>query len=328
MKTATFSKKFSIRFILLLSIIVCSNLSFIAEGNPNPVSVSTKITPDTFTIGDIATYEIIVQHDPDIEPSPPDIEPPKGLDLIEQGQEKPNKVNGQTISKYWYKLRVDDTGKLTIPSTQVNFIAPDRKQSGKQIQGTILAPEVGLEVQSLLDMPGNQDGIRDIKPLEEYPLPWLSYFWQALAVITFSGLLYYLWRRWKSRPMSLNIPAPNPELTPEQQAFKELEVLKNKGWLKIGRTQDYFFELSEIFRRYLENRYRFPAQEWTTEEITAHFKHFTSLSESLKLKARSILKHTDRVKFAKAEHAEDEMPSIINFIHEAQPSAQQTESQS
>ena len=327
MKTVTFIKKFSIAIILLLTILVVANSS-IAEDNPNPVSVSTQVTPDTFTIGDIATYEITVQHDPDIKPSPPDIEPPKGLELIEQGEYEPNKTNGQTINKYWYKFRVDDTGKLTIPSIQVNFIAPDQKQPENQIQGTILAPEVELEVQSLLDMPGTQDGIRDIKPLEEYPLPWLSYFWQALAVIAVSGLLYFLWKRWKSRPMSLNIPAPDPELTPEQLAFKELEALKKKEWLQIGRTQEYFFELSEIFRRYLENRYRFPAQEWTTEEITAHFKHLNSLSDNLKLKARNILKHTDRVKFAKEVQTEDEMPSIINFIDEAQPSSHQAESQS
>ena len=102
-------------------------------------------------------------------------------------------------------------------------------------------------------------------------------------------------------------------------ALKELETLKSKEWLKIGRTQEHFFELSEIFRRYLENRYEFPAQEWTTEEITAYFKHFHSLSDNLKLKARSILTQTDRVKFAKAEQAVDEMQSIVNFIKEAKP---------
>ncbi|MZH03156.1 MAG: protein BatD, partial [Nitrospinae bacterium] len=305
--------KFSIGFFLLLAVLVCSNSFSTSDEVSNPISVSTRVTPETFTLGDIATYTITIQHDPDIRPVAPEIVPPEGLEFIEQGVNPP--VNGQTVHEYWYKLRVDDTGKLTIPATQVTFEAPDQK--GKSVQGTILAPEVSFEVQSLLSIPGSPEGIHDIKPLEEYPLPWLDYLWMALAGLALIALLYLLWRKWKSRPVSLNIPAP--ALTPEQLALKELEALKNKEWLQIGRTQEHFFELSEIFRRYLENRYQFPAREWTTEEITAHFKSFPSLSDNQKLKARSILTQTDRVKFAKAEQAVDEMQSIINFIQEATP---------
>ena len=140
-------------------------------------------------------------------------------------------------------------------------------------------------MKSLLSIPGSPEGIYDIKPLEEYPLPWLNYFWIAIATLALLGLLCLLWFKWKFTASTLNLSATVLALTPEQLAFKELETLKNKEWLQIGRTQDYFFELSEIFRRYLENRYQFPAREWTTEEISEHFKYFSSLSENLKLQA-------------------------------------------
>lgn len=319
MKNVTVTAKLSIECFLFLAVLFCTHSFSIAEETSNPVSVSTSVSPDTFTLGDIATYSITVQHDPDIRPAPPVIEPPKGLEFIEQGENTPQQINGQTVQEYWYKFRIDDTGKLTLPSVQITFNAPDQK--GKDIQGTILAPKVSFEVQSLLSIPGNPDGIHDIKPLEEYPLPWLNYFWMALAGLVLLALLYFLWCKWKSRPFSLNLPPPVPAMTAEQLAFEELETLKNKEWLNIGRTQEHFFELSEIFRRYLENRYQFPAREWTTEEITAHFKNLPSLSDNLKLKARSILTQTDRVKFAKAEQAVDEMSYIINFIEEARPPA-------
>ena len=319
MKTVTIAAKLSIGSFLLLVVLFCSNSFSIAEETSNPVSISTRVSPDTFTLGDIATYSITVQHDPDIQPAAPVIEPPKGLEFIEKGESTPQGISKQTVHEYWYKFRIDDTGKLTLPSVQVAFNAPD--QNGKNIKGTIQAPEVSFEVQSLLSIPGNPEGIHDIKPLEEYPLPWLDYFWMALAVLALLAFLYFLWCKWKSRPLSLNLPPPAPALSAEQLALEELETLKNKEWLQIGRTQEHFFELSEIFRRYLENRYQFPAREWTTEEITAHFKHFPNLSDNLKLKARSILTQTDRVKFAKAEQAVDEMQSIINFIQEARPPA-------
>ena len=302
---------------LLLAVLVFSSSSSIAD--EVPISVSTRVSPDTFTLGDIATYTIIVQHDTDIFPVAPEIEPPEGLEFIEEGENTPQQINGQTVHEYWYKLRVDETGNLTLPSVQVTFTAPDQMNTGKNIQGTIQAPEMSFKVHSLLSIPGSPEGIHDIKPLEEYPLPWMDYFWMALVGLALLVFLYILWRRWKSRPVSLNLPAPTPALSAEQLALEELEALKNKQWLQIGRTQEHFFELSETFRRYLENRYQFPAREWTTEEITAHFKSFPSLSENLKLKARSILTQTDRVKFAKAQKAVDEMQSIINFIQEAQP---------
>ncbi len=325
MKTVTTATKLFKGSFLLLAVLFCSNSFSIAEETSNPVSVNTRVSPDTFTLGDIATYSITVQHDPDIQPVAPVIEPPEGLEFIEKGEITPQGTSGQTVHEYWYKFRIDDTGKITLPAVQVAFKAPDQK--GKNIKGTIQAPEVSFEVQSLLSIPVSPEGIHDIKPLEEYPLPWLNYFWMALAVLALLALFYFLWCKWKSRPFSLDLPSPAPTLTAEQLALEELEALKNKEWLQIGRTQEHFFELSEIFRRYLENRYQFPAREWTTEEITAHFKHFPSLSDNLKLKARSILTQTDRVKFAKAEQTVDEMQSIINFIQEARPPVPEVENQ-
>ena len=88
---------------------------------------------------------------------------------------------------------------------------------------------------------------------------------------------------------------------------------------EAGSHQRSFFELSEIFRRYLENRYDFPAQEWTTEEITSHFKNFSDLSERQKLQTRTLLVKIDKVKFAKAQTHDDPIDSVIQFIKEASP---------
>ena len=89
----------------------------------------------------------------------------------------------------------------------------------------------------------------------------------------------------------------------------------------MGRIRDHFFELSEIFRRYLENRYLFPAQEWTTEEISYHFKNFSDLSDNQKLKAISILSESDKIKFAKANVKThyDLIEPVTGFIKDTTP---------
>ena len=295
-------------------------LPLFAEEAATPITVTTHISPNTFTLGDNAIYTITIQHDPDIRPLAPNIAPPKGLDLIDKGENPPQIVNKQIIHEYWYKLQVDAIGTLTLPSIAVAFAAPNPKEPGTTIQGTLQAPEVSLQVESLLSIPGNPEGLHDIKPLEDIPPPWRQYLWRGLAALALLGGLYYIWRQWKNRRLSGARSIQAPILTAEQLAFKELKILSDKNWLQIGRVQDHFFELSEIFRRYLENRYQFPAREWTTEEITNHFKKFPVLSENLKHQARFILAQTDRIKFAKAERVEgyDEMQAVINFIEEAQ----------
>ena len=189
-------------------------------------------------------------------------------------------------------------------------------QNKNSIRGKILTPEINMEVQSLLKLQGNSSDLKDIKPLADIQAPWSHYFWKALAILCLLVLAYTLWKKWKkksdSKPENISI------LTAEQQAMKELQNLEKRGWIKLGRVRDHFFELSEIFRRYLENRYFFPAQEWTTEEIIYHFKNFSDLSGSQKMEAISILSESDKIKFAKAEVDShyDLIDPVTRFIKE------------
>ena len=318
MKKVTRSRKYLVGAFFLIALLFSFVPLTIAD--KAPVSVTTRISPDTFTLGDIATYTISVQHDPDIHPAAPELTPPKGLEFIEKGENSPQPINGQTVHEYWYKFRVDDTGTLTFPATPVLFNAPAPNEKGKTIQGTILTTESSLQVQSLLAIPGREKGIHDIKPLEEFPTPWTHYFWITLGGLALLVVCYLLWRKWKSRTSNAQTgQSVAPALTPEERAFKDIQTLKEKKLLQIGRIQDHYFEVSEIFRRYLESRYKFPAQEWTTEEITAHFKYFPDINDNLKLQARAILTETDRIKFATAERVEgqDELQSVISFVLEA-----------
>ena len=280
-----------------------------------PVSIDAQIDISQPTLGDIATYSITVTHDPDIVLHMPKYVIPEGLENVENGKENPKKINKQITQEFWLKLRIDKIGPITLPPIPVWFDAPD---SNKQIvRGKIMSPEVNFEVQSLLQLEENASDIKDIKPIANIKAPWTQYIWMALAVLCLLALGYWLWKKWQNKPT----PKSNPDfaLTAEEKAMQELNELQTRGWMKLGRIRDHFFELSEIFRRYLENRYDFPAQEWTTEEITSHFKNFSDLSERQKLQTRTLLVKIDKVKFAKAQTHDDPIDSVIQFIKEASP---------
>jgi hypothetical protein len=237
------------------------------------------------------------------------------LENVENGKENPKKINKQITQEFWLKLRIDKIGPITLPPIPVWFDAPD---SNKQIvRGKIMSPEVSFEVQSLLQLEENASDIKDIKPIANIKAPWTHYIWKAMAILCLLALGYWLWKKWqnKSTPKS----EPDFALTAEEKAMKELNKLQTRDWMKLGRIRDHFFELSEIFRRYLENRYDFPAQEWTTEEITTYFKNFSDLSESQKLQTRTLLIEIDKVKFAKAQAHNDPIDSVMHFIKEASP---------
>ena len=280
-----------------------------------PVSIDAQIDISQPTLGDIATYSITVTHDPDIVPHMPEYLIPEGLENIENGKENPKKINKQITQEFWLKLRIDKIGPITLPPIPVWFDAPD---SNKQIvRGKIMSPEVSFEVQSLLQLEENASDIKDIKPIANIKASWIHYIWKAMAILCLLALGYWLWKKWqnKSTPKSETDFA----LTAEEKAMKELNKLQTRDWMKLGRIRDHFFELSEIFRRYLENRYDFPAQEWTTEEITTYFKNFSDLSESQKLQTRTLLIEIDKVKFAKAQAHNDPIDSVMHFIKEASP---------
>ena len=314
------SSKYALLF-LLAYLFQLINTTAAWTNAADPVSIKTQVDITQPTLGDILIYSIRVNHDSDIVIHTPEYVIPEGFEKVGTGKKIPRKVNNQTAQEFWLKLRVDKTGLLTIPAIPLGFDAPD--QNNKIVKGKIMTAEVNVDVQSLLQLEGKTSDIKDIKPIFYIKAPWVHYIWKALGVLCLLALAYFIWKNWQKKadeklePLTL--------LTAEQKALKELQKLKSRELMELGLIREHFFELSEIFRRYMENRYRFPAQEWTTEEIISHFKGLSDLNEKQKLQARTILTESDKVKFAKAEVEMnyDPIEPVIHFIKEATPPIQQ-----
>ena len=314
------SSKYALLF-LLAYLFQLINTPAAWTNSADPVSIKTQVDITQPTLGDILIYSIRVNHDSDIVIHTPEYVIPEGFEKVGTGKKIPRKVNNQTAQEFWLKLRVDKTGLLTIPAIPLGFDAPD--QNNKIVKGKIMTAEVNVDVQSLLQLEGKTSDIKDIKPIFYIKAPWVHYIWKALGVLCLLALAYFICKNWQKKADEKLEPLIL--LTAEQKALKELQELKSRELMKLGLIREHFFELSEIFRRYMENRYRFPAQEWTTEEIISHFKDFSGLNEKQKLQARTILTESDKVKFAKAEVEMnyDPIEPVIHFIKEATPPIQQ-----
>ena len=287
-----------------------------AQGlDPSPISVEVHVAPAQATIGDVITYSIRVRHDSSIEPLPPEFTPPVGLESIDQGNRKLPPKKNRMEQEFWFRLRADQVGSFAFPSIAFPFKAKKGGKDGEIIPGQIATPKAELEVQSILHLHGEPTDIRDIKPLEDIGRNWLPWILGTMAFLLALALAIFLYRRRNQLSRAPSPPVPE-NLSPQEAAIRQLVILKNKEYLKKGMIREYFFELSEIFRRYLGARFHFQALDWTTEEIKDHILKTESFEPRFIERVGVILEQTDLVKFAKATATNGEllMEEIIIFI--------------
>jgi hypothetical protein len=163
--------------------------------------------------------------------------------------------------------------------------------------------------------------IKAIKPPLEAPLtfreilPWLLI---ALAVAAIFLLTVYIIRRRKKNKPLFRI-RPRIILPPHVVAMNDLESLKGKKLWQAGKVKDYYTELTDIIRVYIEDRFQVPAVEMTTDEILEGMKKTETSKESIK-KLSGTLRLADLVKFAREKPLpldnDNSMSDCISFVRE------------
>ena len=145
----------------------------------------------------------------------------------------------------------------------------------------------------------------DIKPPIDTPFTfkefWKRFGWIiiiALAVILATILIIiFVVRASKDKPL---IRKPEKPKEPAHIiAFRELDKLKAKKLWQSGKEKQYYSELTEIIREYLENRYHIMTFELTSHELLDSIKSRKLLKGELFDKLSQTLSVADLAKFAK-----------------------------
>lgn len=137
--------------------------------------------------------------------------------------------------------------------------------------------------------------IRDIKgPVGLYNLTYIYIVLAIIVVIILIVLIIRLLKKRKKPQEIITPPRPAHEI-----ACEALRELMSRDYLKTGKVREYYFELSDIVRHYIEARFQLKAPEMTTEEFLATLKYSGLLNNEQKGDMRDFLSHCDMVKFAK-----------------------------
>jgi len=120
----------------------------------------------------------------------------------------------------------------------------------------------------------------------------------------------YVYRKIKRKEPIIKLPQ-KPADPPHIVALHELDILKEKKLWQSNHIKRYHSELTEIIRKYIENRFGIPALEMTSYEILDAVHNEKYIPENIHLNLRQMLTLADLVKFAKVLPLPDENDTSI-----------------
>ena len=140
--------------------------------------------------------------------------------------------------------------------------------------------------------------MKDIKPPVDFPANYFLLITIAVLILL-AGLLFlarFLLKRRRAGKSRVDLEPPKPA---DQIALEALRTLQEKNLPGQGMIKQYYSELSDIIRCYIEGRFDIKAPEMTTEEFLVYLRESNILSGQHKNLLREFLNLCDIVKFAK-----------------------------
>jgi len=215
----------------------------------------------------------------------------KGLEVIDST--RIDTIKNSLIRRYI--LTGFDSGAFYIPQQQI-FV---KNQAFLTDSLLINIATIAIDTTKLKKFP-----IKSIKK-EPYTFDdFRIYIYLILAILAIIGFWIY-WFVIKKRKETEDAPTYRT-LPPFEEAILRLNELDEKLLWQNNKIKEYYSELTEIVRGYIERELKVPALENTTDEVLAMIKDFKNADsietskETIK-KLKDLLQEADLVKFAKSK---------------------------
>jgi hypothetical protein len=215
----------------------------------------------------------------------------KGLEIIDST--RIDTIKNSLIRRYI--LTGFDSGAFYIPQQQI-FV---KNQAFLTDSLLINIATIAIDTLKVKKFP-----IKSIKK-EPYTFDdFRIYIYLILAILAIIGFWIY-WFVIRKRKETEDAPTYRT-LPPFEEAILRLNELDEKLLWQNNKIKEYYSELTEIVRGYIERELKVPALENTTDEVLAMIKDFKNADsietskETIK-KLKDLLQEADLVKFAKSK---------------------------
>ncbi len=290
-------------FILITSIFFMSNAGLSQSGS---ISIETSVDTTTAYIGNRILLEIKMLHPQNTSFILPKLDKKLGdFIILDQNLYGPDEIDNHYQSQWQFNLTVFDTGLIVIPSIKIQaFTAPDTSNIL-----TFYTDSLFINILSVL--PGDAQAPRDIKapfPIRKF-IPWDIVIFVLALLLIITGWFFYQ-RHWKKTHPVIRYDEKYLE-PPHVIAIKKLNSLKKKEQLSAEEKKNYYSDLSEIIREYLERRYFIRALEMSSFEINEVFSKIQPNTEIQSI-LTSLFNELDLVKFAKFIPEDENIEKVWN----------------
>lgn len=306
------------QFMRYAVILLFIALAFEGRAQKNP-SVSSGVDTTFIKIGEQIKFRVTVEADSAAQVIFPEGQTFSPLETVEAFATDTTRKKDRMLLQKIYALTQFDSGAYKLPAQRIEIDGKGFFTDSLKID--VATVPVDTLAQKMYD-------IKDLMEVEKSN----SGFWKILlgillVLVLVGGLLY--WFVFRKKP--LTDKEKEALLLPYDRALLELKKLENSKYLIQDEYKQYYTELTDIVRSYLEEDVHVTALESTTDELIGKMEMLKDAGE-LKIdndtlnQFKRILQTADLVKFAKSKPptsaAEEDRKSIEQIViktHDALP---------
>ena len=241
----------------------------------------------------------------------------KNIEILNKGEitETPANNGKDIVISRLLKLTTFDTGYIEIPQVNLKYY----RSADDTVSHDLSTDIIDIYVQGAdIDTTATY---RDIKvPIKqnitfEESVPYVGSICVLAGLI---ALILFLVKRFKKREVSNNEEDSKPKVPAIITAREKMTLLKEANLWQSGKLKEFYTDLTDIVREYLEGQFNIEAIEMTSDEILTEVRKI-ELDNSTFSKLQDTLLTADLVKFAKANTSpsqNDEAFSNINIFIE------------
>ena len=297
-------------FILLF----CMMSALSIRCNAQAVSLKGRISVDTILVGQPFDYQLLltVPKDYNVDWKRFGDTLSKSIEIIKEGEltTTPVENSDNVLMKQQLTLTTFDTGYVYVPEIDIYYsksLQDSVRYKLHTMEKELYVKTVAVDTtQAFLPI----NGVIKQHITAKEVLPWAAI---VIAVVGILYLIYYLQKHRKTQ-QPVVIEKKKPTIPAIVTARAKLADMKDNELWNSLKVKDYYTDLTDIAREYLEGQFEIDAVEMTTDEIMKEVNAL-NLQDFVKMKLQDTLITADLVKFAKANPSKDENEQSFKDIN-------------